>query len=292
MKKTYLYQPLATPLAYESCGEFILTGPFRHEERIAESYEFILGISGTLHLQVDQEKLTIESGDFVLIVPGTYYKGYQQEKDNLSFYWCHFRSHEKPTFGDRDSLFALFQNNYRRKPFLLLPQYSPLTDPAPIKIAMNRLLDAAVSPDWDRFYLDYLVTTLLYDVSDITIRQDFLEHITRKNRNLALIAQWIKIHCHERISLERLATEFGYNKTYLSRTFKKEKGVTITEYINNARLEKAKNLLLSTTLTVDEISKICGFLDKSYFMRLFKAKEKLTPTGFRHAYPEVRYNNE
>ena len=83
------------------------------------------------------------------------------------------------------------------------------------------------------------------------------------------------------LSLNNLASIFGVNPSYLSSLFKKETGVTLTEYVNEKRVERAKELLLSTNLQIQNISQRCGILDVNYFTKTFKKHTGLTPKKYR-----------
>lgn len=67
----------------------------------------------------------------------------------------------------------------------------------------------------------------------------------------------------------------------LSRRFKKETGMTITEYQQDLRINQAKHLLRTESLPVDEIAWIVGYKDPSYFGRVFKNVTGYSPSGYR-----------
>jgi two-component system response regulator YesN len=63
--------------------------------------------------------------------------------------------------------------------------------------------------------------------------------------------------------------------------FKEETGIPVTEYINMARIKKAKELLANTSLKVYEIAYEVGFNDQHYFSSVFKKIVGLSPTEYR-----------
>lgn len=83
------------------------------------------------------------------------------------------------------------------------------------------------------------------------------------------------------LSLKTQADFLNVNPSYLSTLFKKETGVTLTEYVNTKRVEKAKHLLLSTNMQVQNIAQSCGILDVNYFTKIFKKYTDKTPNEFR-----------
>lgn len=84
------------------------------------------------------------------------------------------------------------------------------------------------------------------------------------------------------IFLNELASKVYLSPAYLSRLFKSTTGITITEYLVHARIEKAKQLLVSTQIKVQEISKKVGIDSPVYFARVFKKEVGMTPQEYRH----------
>ncbi len=86
------------------------------------------------------------------------------------------------------------------------------------------------------------------------------------------------------LSLNNLAKIFEVNPSYLSSLFKKETGSTLTEYVNKMRVERAKELLSSTNIQIQNIAQRCGMLDVNYFTKTFKKHTNLTPKKYREQY--------
>ncbi|MNJ55854.1 Bifunctional transcriptional activator/DNA repair enzyme AdaA [compost metagenome] len=72
--------------------------------------------------------------------------------------------------------------------------------------------------------------------------------------------------------------------SYFSRIFTKETGENFTIFVARLKIEWAKQLLESTDLSINEISDAFGFSDTSYFIKMFKKFENLTPTIYRNVY--------
>lgn len=83
------------------------------------------------------------------------------------------------------------------------------------------------------------------------------------------------------LSLKRFANELFLNTSYLSSLFKKETGMTLTDYVNQHRIGYAKRLLKSTTLSIQAVSAAVGISDIHYFTRLFRRETGLSPREFR-----------
>ena len=107
--------------------------------------------------------------------------------------------------------------------------------------------------------------------------------VEEENINLAdKVRQYVDMHFHESsLSILEIAESLGVSTGHLSRSYKKETGETLLNYINAKRIEKAKNLLQNTDMPLHEIVNEIGYLDVSSFHRKFKATEGMTTGVFR-----------
>lgn len=95
------------------------------------------------------------------------------------------------------------------------------------------------------------------------------------------IINYISFNLTADLSLNAIANEFSLNSSYLSTLFKKETGTTLTNYVNNKRIEHAIYLLNTTKLPIQDIAVQCGINDVNYFTKLFKKLKNMTPTQYR-----------
>lgn len=100
------------------------------------------------------------------------------------------------------------------------------------------------------------------------------------------IARYIQEHLEEEISLTVLSEKFHLSAQYISQLFRSEIGVNFLAYLTNMRMEQAKKLLLSTPLSIAEISAKSGYSDYRIFTKTFKRVEGVTPSQFRHNFME------
>lgn len=83
------------------------------------------------------------------------------------------------------------------------------------------------------------------------------------------------------LGLSSLAAVLNVNASYLSALFRKETGQTVTEYVNEKRMQAGAHLLKSTRLQVQTVAQHCGISDVNYFSKLFKKHYGMTPKQFR-----------
>ena len=83
------------------------------------------------------------------------------------------------------------------------------------------------------------------------------------------------------INISILAKELGLSRSQLHRKIKSLAEMSTTDYINNIRIEKAKHLLLNSSLDINEIAYQIGFSDPGYFIKTFKKLSEITPKNWR-----------
>ena len=102
---------------------------------------------------------------------------------------------------------------------------------------------------------------------------------TQKHFDRAI--DYINEHYTENITAATLSRLFGYTESYFCRKFKKQTGLTVMNYIQILRIEKARKLLVETELAVQDIAAQCGFSDTAYFTNRFRSLFRTTPTQLR-----------
>ena len=86
---------------------------------------------------------------------------------------------------------------------------------------------------------------------------------------------------HDDISLTAVACAVGLSPTYLSTIFKRETGQKLSEYLNQVRIGRSKELLCCTSKMIYEIAFEVGFQDYRYFSQIFKKYTGQTPRQFQ-----------
>ena len=101
------------------------------------------------------------------------------------------------------------------------------------------------------------------------------------SKEIAEVVQFVQKNYQKDISLQQAAELVQISTNYLSSLFKKELQLGFVEYVNQVRIEKAKDMLLNTYQRTYEIAQNVGFADESYFSRTFKKLTGLRPNEFR-----------
>ncbi|MCP1446628.1 transcriptional regulator GlxA family with amidase domain [Pseudomonas sp. GGS8] len=95
------------------------------------------------------------------------------------------------------------------------------------------------------------------------------------------VQAWLEDHFHQPLLINDMAERFGFGVRNFKRRFKEATGYTPLTYLQTLRLEKAKQLLESTRMTLDSITYKVGYEDGNSFRRLFRQRVGLLPAAYR-----------
>ena len=101
------------------------------------------------------------------------------------------------------------------------------------------------------------------------------------SKPIVLCINYIYNHIHSRITLKELADYLHISESYLSKLFNKEMGISVSKFIINEKIEKAKNLLRYSDLSISDISNYYSFSSQSHFIQVFQRNIGLTPCKYR-----------
>lgn len=104
----------------------------------------------------------------------------------------------------------------------------------------------------------------------------------KKNSNIIFdIGKYLQANFDRDVKLQEISDHFYISREYISRKFKQEFNVNISDYLVNIRMEKAKSLLKNSQLKIYEIANIIGYQDDKYFRKVFKKVVGVTPNEYR-----------
>lgn len=125
-----------------------------------------------------------------------------------------------------------------------------------------------------------------YLVRVLDLYGDFLESKSGQRGYADLAIAWIhRNYADKALSLNQIALGISISPAYLSTLFKMEKGVSITRYINEYRIEQACRLLRSGPVRISQVADQTGYADRVYFAKTFRKITGMTPKEYREARP-------
>ena len=166
-----------------------------------------------------------------------------------------------------------------------------------ITLASRAAIEGGVLPEMAFSMVDAYIMQVekMSDIVEIRsfmrkAEQTFLERVQEnkkpkvKNMLVEDTKKYIFQHLHSRIEIGNIGNEIGANTTYLSELFHKTEGITIQKYIQREKIKLAKNMLQYSEYKTEDIANYLGFCSQSYFGKVFREYENLTPNQFRKKY--------
>lgn len=100
---------------------------------------------------------------------------------------------------------------------------------------------------------------------------------------LARVMQLIDTYLHQPLHVEDLAREACLSPFHFARMFKQSTGHSPHAYLVTRRLERARQMLVDSDLSIREVSRLAGFSTHAHFCSVFRAKTGMTPAAYRRA---------
>lgn len=265
---------LVTPSAYtkshylyvQEIGTLKSLSPHISSREKLDSFLFFLVISGSGSITYRNASIPIKAGDCVWLDCRTAYSHESSHSDPWSLMWVHFNGEQAR------SLYKLYTE--KEGPVVFTPAgLTPYTESLQSLYRLQQQKDA-LSDLLSHKHLTDLTARIFTDnfesLSDSAIPAKFQE-----------INRYLEEHYAEKISLDELSEYFFISKYHLLREYRRFFGTTITSALTEKRLSHAKSLLRFSAESIENIAILCGFQTSSYFIKVFKRSETLTPLEYR-----------
>lgn len=231
------------------------------------SFLFFVVDSGSGTLQYDGMVYPLCSGDCVFINCSHPYS-HQTSAHLWSIRWIHFHG---------PSMNSIYEKYVERGG---LPTFHPHF-PEKVSELWQSLYQLAASEDYVRdMHINEALSSLLTLLMEESWHPELIPE-GDKSSNLSHIKSYLDEHFTEKITLDQLSVLFYMDKFYLTKLFRRQFGLTITNYLLQKRITHAKHLLRFTTQTVESVGAACGMSDVHYFSRVFKKIEGISPSEYR-----------
>ena len=113
----------------------------------------------------------------------------------------------------------------------------------------------------------------------------------RRNNTAKDALKYIRENCNDyNLSLDLIARELQVTPAYLSRIIKQKTGMSYKEYLTGLRIEEAKKMLLDQNMSVMDVCQNIGYVNVSYFIKIFQEYTGMTPARFRDEREELIYD--
>ena len=125
------------------------------------------------------------------------------------------------------------------------------------------------------------ILTLLYENHFLTVTEPVEEMKGYQAETIKKAVLYMKEHFNSKMKISDVADYVGMSEQYFCRYFKKMTGKTLTEYMNEIRVDRASEMLVNTEEKVIDIAISCGYDNISYFIKRFKHIKGITPQEYR-----------
>ena len=270
-----LYTPSAfaksSLIHLQEIGTLKAQKPHTSRRQNLSSYLFFIIISGSGTLTYDGISYPLHMGDCVFLDCHKPYS-HTASPQLWQLKWIHFHG------PNMSSIYDKYVERGGR------PVFHP-TSFTEYEYILEHMYKIASSEDYLRDMRIYeQITSLLTFLMEESWHPENNGKISLKRKNLQDIKDYLDRNFADKIILDNLAEKFYINKFYLTRIFRDQFGITVTNYILQLRITHAKQLLRFTDLTIEEISRSCGFPDPNYFSRMFRKIEGTTPGKYRSSW--------
>lgn len=273
MPEASLQLAVQLPLLASNAGLFVSRGQGTHPDRVINSFELIFVKEGVLSLAEEDQDFEVQAGETMLLFPKRRHRGTSPFPANLSFFWVHFGVRDNPSLLE---------------PNLNVPQHARVARPDHLTTLFRRLLDDQETLGLQAQSASLNVMLMLLEVANSNSARSATDSSAAVLASRAEAV--IRARFHEPLCASMLAQELHCHADYLGRVFKRIYNHTVTEAIHQRRLQQARNMLLESTDTIEQIALRCGFEETGYFRRLFKRYEGVSPRAFRQIYARMHVN--
>ncbi|HEY5584403.1 MAG TPA: AraC family transcriptional regulator [Ruminiclostridium sp.] len=227
---------------------------------------YVMGGTGwVIH---NNKKYDVHKGQAFILMPNEAHQYYTDPDNPFKFNWIEFSG------GDCSRLAKNIVNN--SSPVLDVPCSSRLSRYILHIHSLIKRDDLA-----NKIQISRTLYSMMLFLLDRCNTKDYMDLSNWKSGTVTDVLQFIDNNLHEDLKIEKLAKISNFSTEHFIRLFHKAVGTTPFRYIKERRINRAKELLGTEGLSVDELSDCLGFCNSSHFIRTFKKAEGVTPAEYQ-----------
>lgn len=264
-------------------GDICCTPGFVLEPHKQYCYEITYIVSGTAEIGRDDERYGIKPGQFFMNRPGDLHSIYVDQKEQLRYFYLGFD-------------FASVTSNPTMK--MLKEAFDNLDTPVAVDVSKlpdlftsvfgELILKDAVSWEMIRYYIYQILLVTYRSLTPPKSIAYILGAGTREPYQLVYrLVNYIDNNVLNINKLTDLSKSVGYSYSYVSSRFKKVMGVSLSDYYNQRRFEKGKEML-DSGMTITEVAKMLKFQTLQSFSKAFKLYHGVSPIKYRQEKEKIQ----
>lgn len=241
--------------------------------RLLDTYKLVFVISGKGYLKSGSQQLkTLNQGDLFVLYPKEKHHYYADSENPWELMWISFNG----TLSDTLLKDVGFSKNSN-----VLNNILTHSIQRTVQTIINSLGDTA---DTHRLCATGQLFILFAYLKQLTeVKKKRSEEVSQ-NSSVWKAIRFIEQNYYLDIDVDMLCEHVNYSRSYLSRSFRSETGMTIPEYITRIRIQNAVTLLKTSKMSIKEVAISVGMKDSFYFSKVFKKMIGETPREFRKRY--------
>ncbi len=280
------YTPCELPFSLKCCAFFSLQDD--EEFHRHDYFEMIYVYKGYRTMMIENQKITLNENDICIFDMQCAHLDLRSESDGIAVY-CGF------TRCQIDKYFLNNLKNHQVRKFFIakdektedvryiIAEISAETSEEILK------LFGQIAEELERVREgnEYITKIYLLRIINHIKSRDEEIYVYGKKLKGSKLFQAVAKYIYSNVStvdIQILCRVFHYQEDYYNRLIKKNTGLTYSEYIQEMRLDRAKNLLINTELSVKNIMEYLGYSSHTFFYRRFKEKTGFTPLEYRRHY--------
>lgn len=296
----YLKSDILPHISY--LGQTVTPENWKHFHRKNTEYILYFIASGEMYMNENGIEYPLKLGDIILLEPGYEQIGYKPAK--CTYYFVHFNpaTFSRQCIETKEEIqnmirTALHSNytapsiseSHYTDTFITIPKYMHIDNPQTFSQITQQIISAIQREQTRHMYYKSISSGHIVEMLSL-YSSYWMLHAYDHSPSSSSTAMYDKINelldyfhssYQQKITSTSIEQLLSVNFDYLNRIFKKQTGSTIFSYLNRYRLEHAMQLLLTTTLPLNEVAEKTGFSDEYYFNRVFKKHIGITPAKYR-----------
>ncbi|OEY66285.1 AraC family transcriptional regulator [Marinobacter sp. X15-166B] len=259
--------PLTNDLYPLAFGHYRIARGHHMQRPSHNDHLLIYCTDGRAYLHANGEAVTVEAGDLLLLPRGMAHRYSADPEHPWTIYWVHYSGALAPAFAAHMGFGEGVCLSVGQQPRLLL-DFSGLLAVQQTGFRLQELVHSASR------LRQLLASVPLYARADHT-RQPF---------SLETIHDYMKANLEQRLTLEELASLAGLSPAHFATRYRRMTGVSPVQHFLHLKVERACQLMDTTTDSFRAISAQLGYDDSYYFSRLFKKIMGQAPAVYRHTH--------
>lgn len=268
---------------------------YTEKERVIYDYEFMYIMSGSVVMNYNGNQYFLQKGDLFYLKPGIKNNIIVDGSIGLKTHCIHFDWEPPEEMFDFTAeefyTHSVLSENHQEKKRLLIDR--PHNEPSDFNLCpYNKGLSfSTFAPLFERCYREFIINS---QSSLLNVRAVFLEiialladslnektNIPTIHPKIAQAIEYIKKNYNNHLSVSYLSEKYELSPKYFGKLFHLATGKSVNSFITELRIFAAKEMLIGTDMTIEEIALASGFCDSFYFSKCFKQYEKLPPSHYR-----------